>query len=81
MYKFNVDRFSIMIELWLKMHDLTNAELAEMAGIGVSTLYQLKTGEQAPSMAQFTAILNVVEMPPETFFQKVIKPKKVNNAS
>ena len=71
MYQFNVDRFSIMIELWLKMNLLSNAELAELAGIGVSTLYGLKSGDYAPSMAQFTAILNVVEMPPETFFKKI----------
>lgn len=75
MWKFNVDRFAVMIDLWLNMHDLTNAELAELAGIGVSTLYQLKSGEQAPSMAQFTAIINITQMPPETFFKKEVKRK------
>jgi transcriptional regulator with XRE-family HTH domain len=74
MYQFNLDRFSIMIELWLKMNNMSNQDLAELAGIGVSTLYALKSGQYAPSMAQFTAILNVVEMPPETFF-KVTKSK------
>jgi len=64
-----------MIDLWLNMHDFTNRDLAEAAGIGVSTLYQIKAGEQAPSMAQFTAILNVVDMPPDTFFRKIVKVK------
>ena len=73
MWQFNVDRFSVMIELWLSMHDMTNAELAELAGIGVSTLYGLKKGEYAPSMAQFTNICNVTNIPPETFFKKVVK--------
>jgi len=70
MWKFNIDKFSAMIEVWLQFHQLTNAELAELAGIGVSTLYQMKSGQQAPSMAQFMAILNVVQMPPELFFRK-----------
>lgn len=71
MWPFNVDRFSVMLDLWMDMHDITNAELAELASIGVSTLYSLKTGQQAPSMAQFTSILNVTNIPPETFFKKV----------
>ena len=73
MWQFNIDRFAVMIELWLDMHDLTRGELAELAGIGVSTLYALKKGEYAPSMAQLTAICNVTNIPPETFFKKVVK--------
>jgi len=68
--KFNGDRFSLMIELWLKMHQVTNAELAELTGISVATIYQLKAGNYAPSMAQFVAILNVTQFPPETFFKE-----------
>jgi predicted transcriptional regulator len=71
MYKFNIDRFTIMIELWLKMHEVSNSEFAELTGIGLSTLYSIKSGQYAPSMAQFTAILNITQFPPETFFTKV----------
>jgi transcriptional regulator with XRE-family HTH domain len=71
MYQFNVDRFSIMIELWLKMNNVSNHELSELTGIGLSTLYALKSGQYAPSMAQFTAILNITQFPPETFFKNL----------
>jgi len=71
MYQFNIDRFSIMIEMWLKMHNVSNHDLAELTGIGLSTLYALKSGQYAPSMAQFTAILNITQFAPETFFTKV----------
>jgi predicted transcriptional regulator len=57
------------------MHDLTNAEFSELTGIGVSTLYTIKAGHQAPSMAQFVAILNVVDLEPSIFFKKGLKPK------
>lgn len=76
MWQFNLERFSVMIELWLDMHDLTSAELAELAGIGVSTLYALKKGDYAPNMAQFTNICNATNIPPETFFKKVAKHGK-----
>lgn len=71
MWQFNIDRFSVMIELWLDMHQITNAELAELASVGTSTLYALKKGDYAPSMAQLTSICNVTNIPPETFFKKV----------
>ena len=71
MWQFNIDRFSVMIELWLDMHNITSAELAALAGIGVSTLYALKKGDYEPSMAQFTNICSVTKIPPETFFKKV----------
>jgi len=71
MYQFNIDRFSIMIELWLKVSNVTNHEFVELTGIGLSTLYALKAGQYAPSMAQFTAIINITQFPPETFFKKV----------
>jgi len=73
MWEFNVDRFSVMIDLWLDMHSITNAEFAELCGIGVSTLYALKKGDYAPNMAQFTNVCSMCNMPPETFFRKVKK--------
>lgn len=76
MWEFNIDRFSVLMELWCDMHNVTNAEFAELAGISVSTFYALKKGDYAPTVAQLTNVCNLTMMPPETFFKKV---KKVNN--
>lgn len=70
MYTFNIERFASMIEVWLHFHQLTMREMSELTAIGQSTLYALKSGQYAPTMAQFTAICNVMSMPPETFFKK-----------
>ncbi len=75
MWKFNPDRFSVLIELWLDMHNITNAEFAELTGIGNSTLYALKKGEYAPSIAQLVNVCNITQMPPESFFKKELRKK------
>lgn len=75
MYEFNVDKFAAAIELWIQFSDITNAEFAELTGMGVSTLYNLKNASLAPNMAQFTNVCNLLEMPPETFFKKKVKGK------
>lgn len=71
MWKFNVDKFAALIELYISQNTITNAEFAELVGIGVSTLYALKSGEYAPNMAQFTNICNFVGVAPESFFKRV----------
>lgn len=75
MWRFNVDRFSVLIDLWLEMHEITNAEFAELIGIGVSTLYQLKRGDITPTMAQLVNVCNMTQMPPDTFFKKELGKK------
>jgi len=70
MLRFNVERFSLMIELWLKVNGISIHDLSDATHIGVSTLYTLKSGQQAPTMAQFTAICGITDFAPETFFKK-----------
>lgn len=57
------------------MNNVTNAEFAELTGIGISTLYALKKGDYAPNMAQLTNVCNLTGMPPESFFKKELKKK------
>lgn len=76
MWQFNMDRFSVMIELWQHMHEFTTDDLAEIAHVPRSTLYSIKKGDLAPSLAQFVSICNITEMPPETFFKKVKKNER-----
>jgi len=75
MWQFNPDRFAVLIELWIDMHNVTNAEFAELTGIGLSTLYALKKGDYAPSMAQLVNVCNMTNMPPEAFFKRESKRK------
>lgn len=69
MLQFNVDRFAVMIELGAKVHNLSMRELSELTGIGESTLYQLKKGEYAPTMVQFTRVCDAFEIDPASFFK------------
>jgi predicted transcriptional regulator len=66
---FNMDKFAAVIELYIAQSNLTNAEFAELCGIGVSTLYAMKNGETAPNMAQFTNVCNLVNIEPSAFFK------------
>lgn len=73
MMQFNIDKFSAVIDLYIQMNNLSNAEFAELVGIGQSTLYNLKNGTLAPNMAQFVSICNLTGFQPDAFFRKVIK--------
>jgi len=68
-------RFSVTIEVECQHTNLTNAEIAELAGIGASTLYAIKNGTKTPSMAEFTHLCNIFDLSPLSFF----KTGKVNN--
>ena len=70
MWRFNMDRFSAMVEVWLHFHQLSVKELAELASVSTNTVYNVKKGDNVPDMASFVAICNAISMPPETFFKK-----------
>lgn len=69
MLEFNVDRFGVAIEFGCKLFNLSMTDLEALTSIPRSTLYQLRSGTIAPSMAQFTKICDTFELSPESFFK------------
>lgn len=69
-HQFLIDRFSVSIDLLCEQSNLTNAELAELAGIGSSTLYSIKNGSKVPSMAEFVHLCNLFNLNPSKFFRE-----------
>lgn len=71
--QFNLDKFSMAIELKRAMVGITISDLAVLTDIGASTLYGIKSGAYAPSMAQFTSICNWLELEPRMFFTRKVE--------
>jgi transcriptional regulator with XRE-family HTH domain len=69
-YNFDVVRFSVTIELLCQQSDLTIAQIAELAGIGTSTLYAIKNGSKCPTIAELTHICNLFNLDPRNYFKK-----------
>jgi transcriptional regulator with XRE-family HTH domain len=67
--EFDFNRFSVTIDIKCGMSNLTNAELAELAGVGASTLYAIKNGSKAPSMAEFCHLCDLFDLAPSKYFE------------
>jgi transcriptional regulator with XRE-family HTH domain len=68
---FDVDKFALAVELKRAMAQITISDLAILTNIGASTLYGIKAGAYAPSMAQFAALCSWLDLSPAMFFKNV----------
>lgn len=66
--QFNLTKFSIALKVWREMHGFSQREVAEMTGLSPATVSRMEQDEQAPDMATFAKICDLIGFQPNDFF-------------
>jgi len=67
--EFEFDYFRVTVKVWRKMHNLSPAEMAELAGMSYARLGVIENGGGTPTMAEFTHLCDLMEEKACTFFK------------
>lgn len=68
--QFNLTKFSIALKIWREMHGFSQREVAEMTGLSAATVSRMEQDEQAPDMATFAKICDLIGFSPNDFFSQ-----------
>jgi len=65
---FNLTKFSLALRIWREMHGFSQREVAEMTGLSPATVSRMEQDDQAPDMATFAKICDLIDFQPNDFF-------------
>lgn len=68
--QFNLTKFSVALKIWREMHGFSQREVAEMCGLAPATISRMEQDDQAPDMATFAKICDLIGFQPNDFFQQ-----------
>lgn len=68
--QFNLTKFAVALKIWREMHGFSQREVGEMTGLSMATIGNLERDTQAPDIASFAKICELIGFEPNDFFNQ-----------